>query len=155
MSGLRLVTVASRQGWIMKRATLNGEDVTDTPVDLREHDVNGLEVTLTLRTTTVTGAVVGPDEKAVQDYSVVMFADDDTKWSAWSRYVVLARPAQQDRFTTKGLPAGPYIAVAMASVANGEWQDPEFLQKLRGRAEAVRFTLVDGESKTLRLTMKK
>ena len=48
MSGLRFVTAQhvrhAGPGWMLKRVTLNGQDVTDVPLDLREHDVNGLEI---------------------------------------------------------------------------------------------------------------
>jgi hypothetical protein len=38
-------------------------------------------------------------------------------------------------------------------LANGEWQDPEFLNKSRG--DATRFAIGDGEAKALQLRMKK
>jgi hypothetical protein len=157
MSGLRIVTASAanasaRSAWLTKRVMLNGVDVTDTPVDLREKDVNDVEIVMTNRTTTITGSVIGPDQKPVADCSVVIFADDETKWGPWSRYVAFTRPAAQDKFTIKGLPAGSYVAVVTPTLANGEWQDPEFLQQQRTRIDAMRFVLLDGETKTVQLT---
>jgi hypothetical protein len=153
------VTASTRpsatQGWTLKRVTLNGQDVTDTPLDLREHDVNGLEVVLTTRTSTVTGAVTDADNKPLSDFTVVIFADDDTRWTVWSRYVAFLRTNPQGTFTLKGLPAGSYIAAGVKSAANGEWQDPEFLKKLRGSADAARFALGEEGSATLTITVRK
>jgi protocatechuate 3,4-dioxygenase beta subunit len=155
MSGLRVVIVGSRQGWTMKRATLNGRDVTDVPLDLREADVNGLEVVLTTRTSTVTGTIVDASEKPLRDHSVVIFADDETKWTVWSRFVTFSRSGQQGTFTVKGLPAGSYIAVGVQATANGEWQDPDYLKKLRASGDAVRFALSDEGSATVKVTVRK
>jgi len=46
-----------------------------------------------------------------------------------------------------------YLAVALPAVAGTEYMDPEFLQQLRPLA--TRFVLLEGESKTLALTLKK
>ena len=151
MSGLRLITVANPQGWTMKRATLNGRDVTDTPLDLREHDINDLEIVLSLRTTKLAGTVTGGDGQPVSDFNVVVFADDETKWTPLSRYVTFVRPGSQGAFTATGLPEGSYVAVALGAIANGEWQDPEFLRQLRPNANAAHFTLNDGLTTTVAL----
>jgi len=155
MSGLRLITAESRQGWTMKRVTVNGRDVTDVPLDLREADVNGVEVVLTTRTSTVTGTIVDAGEKPLRDHSVVIFADDETKWTVWSRYVTFSRSGQQGTFTVKGLPAGSYLAVGVQSTTNGEWQDPDFLKKLRASGDAVRFALIDEGSATFKVIVRK
>jgi hypothetical protein len=155
MSGLRVITAGSRQGWTLKRVTLNGRDVTDVPLDLREADANGIEVVLTTRTSTVTGTIVDASEKPLRDHSVVIFADDETKWTVWSRYVVFSRSGQQGAFTVKGLPAGSYIAVGVQTTTNGEWQDPEYLKKLRASGDAARFALSDEGSATVKVTVRK
>jgi hypothetical protein len=87
----------------------------------------------------------------VTDCSVVIFSEDETKWTLWSRYVTFTRPGPQGAFTLKGLPAGSYLAIAAGSLVNGEWQDPEFLRKQLGSAE--RFSLLDGGSATLTLKL--
>jgi hypothetical protein len=121
----------------MKRATLEGRDVTDTALDLREHDVNDLEIVLSLRTAKVTGTVTGPDGQPVSDFNVVIFAQDEAKWTAWSRYVAFVRPGSQDTFTVSGLPEGAYVAVALGTTVNGEWQDPACLRQQRLSASGL------------------
>jgi protocatechuate 3,4-dioxygenase beta subunit len=155
MSGLRVVLASARPNWLVKRVTLAGQDVTDTPLDLREHDVNDVEILMTTKATTVTGTVTGPDDKPAPDYHIVIFANDDTKWAMWSRYVSYTRSGPKGTFGVRGLPAGSYFAVAVPAMITGEWQDPEYLQKLRLNADAVRFTLLDEESKAVILKLKR
>ena len=155
MSGVRMVTALTRSGWILKRAMLNGQDVTDTPLDFREHDVNGVELELTTRISTLTGTVVGADGKAAPDSSVVIFSEDEAKWNLWSRHVTLARPSSTGAFTVRGLPPGNFVAVAIPASVGGEWQDPEFLRKLRFSADASRFSMTDGSAATIKVTVKK
>jgi len=137
---------------MLKKKTLDGADITDAPVDLREKDVNGVEVRLTPKVTQLTGTV--SDVKGpLGDYAVVIFPSDPTKWIDRSRFVTMARPTQQGRFTVSGLPPEDYLAIALPNVAAGEFMDPDFLQQLRINATA--FTLTEGESKTLDLKLKK
>lgn len=155
MSGRRLVFAAGRPNWLVKRVTLKGEDVTDTPLDFREHDVNDVEILMTTRVSTVTGTVTGPDDKPVADYNVVIFANDDSKWGVWSRYVTYTRSGPLGTFMVRNLPAGSYLAVPVPTMVTGEWQDPEYLQKLRLAADAVRFTLLDEESKSVTVKIRR
>jgi len=155
MSGLRVVGANARSGWIVKKVTLNGQDVSDTPVDLREHDVNGVEIILTTRASTVTGTAVDSENKPLIGYSVVVFADNDAKWGIWSRWVTYTRTGAQGQFSLRGLPGGGYLAVVLPSVINGEWQDPEFLKKQRSNPDVVRFTLTDEGTQTIKVVGRK
>ena len=125
------------------------------PLDLREHDVNDVEIVLTTHATTLQATLAVPKGRAVSDYNLLVFAADDTKWAMWSRYVTVVRPNPQGAFTFRGLPAGSYIAVVVGTVAGAEWQDPEYLRTLLTGGEGVPFLLGDGESKTLALTARR
>lgn len=151
MSGWRVVGALARPGWMVKKVTMNGQDVSDTPVDLREHDVSGVEIVLTTRASTVTGTAVDSDNKPLAGYSVVVFADDETKWGIWSRWVTFTRASAQGQFSLRGLPGGAYLAVVLPSVINGEWQDPEFLKRQRSNPNVVRFTLTDEGTQTIKV----
>ena len=61
------------------------------------------------------------------------------------------RPDQQGRFSTKGLPAGHYLAIAVDVVEEGQSSDPEFLEQIR--SDATPFDLGDGERKALALKL--
>jgi 5-hydroxyisourate hydrolase-like protein (transthyretin family) len=153
LSGLRRVFVnVSSPNWTLKKITLNDLDITDTPVDFRTKDVEGVEVLLTPKVSRITGTV-SDDKGPVTDYAVVIFSSDPTKWIDRSRFVVMGRPTQQGAFDLRGLPPDDYLAVALPNVAGTEWMDPEFLQQLR--VSATSFVLMEGESRTLALKLKK
>jgi hypothetical protein len=62
------------------------------------------------------------------------------------------RPDQEGRFQMKNLPPGGYYAIAVDYLAQGEWNDPEVLDRLK--ATATRFSLGEGETKTLELRLR-
>jgi hypothetical protein len=141
------------KGWITKRVTLNGQDVTDRGVEFKPgQEVNGLEIELTNKTTTIAGSVSDAKGQASKDYTVVVFAEDQEKWGLpQNRWTASARPDQDGRFKVSNLPPGAYYAIAMEYVPQGEWSDPEWLA--RAAKQATRFTLEEGASKTLDLKM--
>lgn len=154
MSGERIVRVSiATPAWVVKQVTLNGADVTDTPIDLREKDADGLVVTLTDRVSSITGGVTDADGRASTECSVIVFSSDPARWTFPSRYVASTRPNQQGSFRVTGLPAGRYLAVAVPLIAGGAWQDPQLLDKLRGLAQPL--TLADGGSASLSLKVVK
>jgi hypothetical protein len=62
-----------------------------------------------------------------------------------------ARPDQDGRYRVTNLPPGHYYAIAVDYVAQGEWQDPEWLA--RAAKKATEFTLDEGANKTLDLKL--
>jgi hypothetical protein len=146
----RILASSSSPQWAVKKITVHGVDVTDSPVDFQKKDVDDAEIVLTSKVTQVNSTVSGPDG-AVLDYALVIFASDPTKWFDRSRYVVTARPTQDGHAETRGLPPDEYLAIALPSLQGTEWMDPDFLQQLR--ASATSFSLLEGESKTLTLRL--
>jgi hypothetical protein len=143
----------SNPRWAVKKITRGGIDITDATVDLREKDVEDVEVVLTTKVSVVCGTAVDDRRRPVTNYAVVVFAADSAKWIDRSRFVVMARPNQQGRFEVRALPPEEYLAVALPNVIQTEWMDPEFLQALR--TTATRLILGEGETKTLTLTLQK
>lgn len=139
--------------WMLKRVTRTGIDITDEAVDFSETDVADVEVVLTSKVTRVSGAV-SDDKGPVREYAVVIFSSDPNEWIAGfpPRHVVLARHVGENGFEARSLPPDDYLAVALPSVGETEWTDPEFLQAVRPLATS--FTLQEGESKTLALKLK-
>lgn len=152
MSGLRVIRAdVSSPGWSLKRITLNGRDVTDTPLDFSRGDIDDLEIVLTSRGASVSGGVTNPDGTPSSNYSVVIFAADRSRWTFPSRFVALGRPNQDGRFNVRGLPPHDYKVVALTGVEGTEWQDPEFLEK--AWYVAAPLSLSEGENKTIELTL--
>ncbi len=154
LAGTRLIRVVGLpQGWTLKSVRIDGADVTDTGFEFKAGAaVTGVDVVVTSRTTDISGAVTA-NGQPVKDYTVVIFADDEAMWALpGSRYVTGTRPDQEGRFRARNLPAGDYLAVAVEYLAQGEWGDPDVLRRLKDKA--TRFTLNEGDNKTLNLTLK-
>jgi len=139
-------------GWVLKSVKVNGQDITDTGLEVKPNEpVTGLDIVLTSQTTEVTGSVKSGND-AASDYTVVIFAEDSQKWTVpMTRYITGTRPNQDGRFQVKNLPAGSYYAVALDYIAQGEWNDPDVLERLRDKA--TRFTLEEGKVETLDLKL--
>ena len=154
LSGTRIVRAAGLPpGWMLKSVRVNGNDVTDSGIDFKAGEaVTGVDVVLTSKLTEVNGTVKAGSETA-KDYTLVVFADDSQKWSLPnSRYVTGTRPDQEGRFQVKNLPAGGYLAIAVDYLAQGEWNDPEVLERLKSKATS--FSLDEGQTKTLALSLR-
>jgi hypothetical protein len=112
--------------------------------------VSGLEIVLTNRPTTITGGVTTADGTPVKDYTVVFFAEDPQKWVApSSRWVVGTRPDNEGHYKIGTLPPGSYYAIAVEYIPQGEWGDPELLDRLRTKAQRVDVN--EGDTRTLDL----
>ena len=153
LSGTRLIRAVNLPpGWALKSVRLNGVDVTDTGIEFKSGDVAGLEVALTSRVTTVTGSATGGDGAALKDYTVVIFSDNGELWRVPNtRWVAGRRPDQEGRFKFDSLPPGTYHAVAVDYIPQGEWNDPDVLERLKGKGR--RFTLGEGANETLTLKL--
>jgi protocatechuate 3,4-dioxygenase beta subunit len=146
---LRLMNVPA--GWTVKSVRVNGTDVTDTGIEFKPGEtVSGVEIALSSKLSQVSGTVTGASSEPVKDYTVVVFADDPQRWTLpGSRYVAGRRPDLNGKFEVKPLPPGSYYAAAVEYLPDGDWNDPEVLERLK--VNAKRFTLDEGESKTLEL----
>jgi hypothetical protein len=139
--------------WTLKAIEIEGRDMADLPLPI-EHDktLSGVRVVLTSRPSTIRG-VLRDEKQNPAEGTVIVFADDSAKWRDGSRVVRATRLDQRGLFTFKGLPAGDYLLVALDSVQDGQWHDPEFLEGLRGRARRV--AIADAESKQVDLVLRK
>jgi hypothetical protein len=144
---------ATSGGWTMKAVRLNGQDVTDTGIEIRSNeDLSGLEVEMTNKLTEVSGLVTNARGEGVKDYSLIIFARDRERWVPNSRFIRTGRPDQDGRFKVTGLPAGAYYAIALEYIDPADdTSDPDFLDRLRGKAGTV--SLGDGEARTIDLKL--
>jgi hypothetical protein len=139
---------------MLKEVRVNGADVTDTGVEFKSGEaVSGVEIVLTSKLTEVKGTVTASGSELVKDYTLVVFSDDPQHWTLPnSRYISGTRPDQEGRFQVKNLPAGGYYAIAVEYLAQGEWNDPEVLERLK--TNATKFSLGEGETKVLELKLR-
>jgi beta-lactamase regulating signal transducer with metallopeptidase domain len=136
-------------GWGIKAIRRGEKDVTDQPLEFSGDDVEGVEVQLTNRLTTIAGSVSDTRGQKVTDATVVMFADDAKTWRPGSRFVRIARPDQDGRYRIEGLPPARYLAVAVDFLEKGSEWSPDTLDRLRKLGTDVRLS--EGESRTLDL----
>jgi hypothetical protein len=134
-------------GWTVKSILLDGRDVSDEIVDLRGSNAT-LRIVLSDRASSVVGTVQSRNDSI--DYNVLVFPEDPTKWGFESRYIKTTRTDAQGQFRIPDLPAGErYLAAAVDYLEDGEQNDPQVLERLRGRATS--FSIGEGEQRSLRL----
>jgi hypothetical protein len=145
-----LVNANAPTGWTLKSVLIGGEDVTDSGIPTRSGEsIDGLQIVLTNRLSSVSGAAVDDLGRPARDYVVVIFPDDSSLWKAASRRERMETPDQQGRFESKNLPPGHYLAAALDYIEEGQQSDPEFLELVR--AVSMPFEVAEGEAKTLSL----
>ncbi len=138
-------------GWVVKSIRANGKDITDGAIDFRGSEQFNVQVVLTNRISELSGTVKA-NGQTVTSASVVLFPEDPALWVFPSRRVRTARVDQSGVFRLNALPPGErYLALAVDYLEQGEFQDPLFLERMKGRATA--FTLNEGENKNLDLTL--
>ena len=147
----RVFRVNAPPGWTLKSVLLNGQDITDTPVELpASQTVTGLQIVLTEQATDVSGRVTDARGAPVTDVTVVVFPADEEKWVYQSRFIRAARPDQDGRYQIRGLPASDdFLAIAVQGLEDGQAGDPDFLFSIRDHA--VKFSLGEGETRALDL----
>ena len=97
------------------------------------------------------GAVTNGNAPA-GDATVVIFSDDQRKWTYPSRYVRTTMVERDGSFRVRGLPPDErYLAVAIDYMEESEWQDADFLNALRNRATTM--TLREGAATNVRLAL--
>jgi hypothetical protein len=138
--------------WRLKRVlSEDGVDVTDAGFDLPAiATVEGLVIELTSRYAELSGTVVDAAGASIRDCVVVVFAQDQLRWSTQTRYFGVGRPDQDNVFHVR-IPPGDYYAAAFElDDPSVPLNDPEILQQLRDRA--TRLSIGEAEKKTLALT---
>jgi hypothetical protein len=142
------------RGWALKSVTLDGRDVTDTPIDVKSGQrVANFTLTFTDRLTEIDGAVTDEKGVPVTEFTVLAFSTDASMWRAQSRHIMTARPDQTGMFKIRGLPAGEYYMVTVDPAEQGEWFEPAYLDQ--HRAGAARLTLADGDVKTQNFSVRR
>ena len=114
-------------------------------------DINGIEIVVTDRSTTVSGTVVTTLRAPVRDYVVAIFPDRLREGVMPQRFTRTIRPDQEGRYQTRALPPGDYFAVAVPALESGDEWDPAFRKRVEPMGK--RFSLTDGQTLTLDLQL--
>jgi hypothetical protein len=147
----RVFRVNAPQNWSLKSVSINGQDVTDVPLDLPPgQTLSGMQIVITERATDLSGRVTDARSQPVTDVTIVVFPADEAKWVYQSRFIRAARPDQDGRYQIRGLPpSGDYLAIAVQGLEDGQAGDPEFLATIR--EHAAKLSLGEGETRALDL----
>ena len=138
--------------WVVRAIMQNGRDVTDTVFEPANGGVlSGFQVIVSNRVTTLSGRITDDKGAALADGTVLVFSSDGARWADDSRFVQAARPDQEGRYQIRGLPPGEYLAAAIDYVEEGKWNDPEYLESIRGLGQ--RFTLGEADTHALMLRL--
>jgi hypothetical protein len=113
-----------------------------------------VEIVVTARPTEVLGTITDARGTAIGDRTVIIFADDRDRWTAkMNRYVTSVRADANGTFKVSALPPSAFLAAVVEDAPDGEWAEPEHLERLR--AAATKLVLAEGETKTLTLRIEK
>ena len=138
--------------WTLKEVVLEGDDITDTPLELTGvARVQGLRIVLTDRVTDLSGGVTNDRGQPLNEFVVVVQPADDVPLSTLRRFLRTARPDQDGKFGLRGIPPAEYIATAVETLEQGGEWDPEYRSRLRDAGR--RFTVKEGESIQLDLPL--
>jgi protocatechuate 3,4-dioxygenase beta subunit len=151
-SGRVFLTVPAPPGWILKSVTIDGEDVTDVPIDLNGRTaLSDVRLTLTDKLTNISGQVSDGRGQPLNDYVVIVQPADQREPVSAARAIRLARPDTRGRFEVRGLRPGRYVATAIEAIEQGRQFSPEFQKELRRGAHD--FSVREGEAVTLDLKL--
>jgi protocatechuate 3,4-dioxygenase beta subunit len=143
LPGRYLLRVAGLpRGWTLKRASLQGRDISEQAFDLTQ-DTADVVITFTDHASKIEGAVQ-IDNAAKTTAVVLIFPTANTAWIDYGRggRRVNSATAQHGHFTLPAPPAGDYFLVAVPDDDAADWQDPAFLA--RAATVADRVSVVDG-----------
>ena len=136
-------------GWMFKGAMLNGRDLSEHPIEVR-NDLAGISIDFTDRWTGLRGIVTTPTGQTDSAALVLLFSTDSSHWRAYTpgaRRMRSTRVSATGEFSFSSVPVGDYYLMAIADDDGSDWQDPDVLDAL-SRA-AVRITINDGDQKTV------
>jgi hypothetical protein len=138
-------------GWGVKSIVVGDTDVEMSAVDVAPGATIAADVTLTDRVTSVAGRVTTTQKERLADHTVLVFSADPTHWIYGARSYAVARPDQAGRYRVQGLRPGPYLAIALEYLDDGEEANPDVLRWAKDRATPV--DLVEGEPVSLDLAL--
>jgi hypothetical protein len=144
-----VIRTSAPQGWMLKSVFLNGQDITDTPMEFPPgQSVSGVQVVMTKKIASVSGAVTDARGNPALDATVVVFPANEKLWTYQSRFIRAARPDQDGKYRVSALPSPEqYLVVAVQGLEDGQAGDPEFLASVRN--SAAKFDLAEGETKAV------
>jgi hypothetical protein len=140
-------------GWAVRRIEHDGKDYADLPVELHGgQKLEGVTIVLSKTLPRFRGTLLDEQGRPAEG-TTLLFPEDAARWGEDSRLVRTARPDAAGGFEFRNVIPGDYLTIALEYVRDGDWTDPEFLEKLRERA--LRVKVDDKGAPPAKLTLKK
>jgi len=134
-------------GGALQSSIVDGQDTLDYPIDVDgERDIAGAVITVTDRTTELSGVISNPAGEPAFEHTIIAAAVDPRFWTPFSRRIVAARPDTTGRYVFRNLPPGAYFLAAVTDLEPGRQFDPDLLRTLAGAS--VHVTLAEGAKVT-------
>jgi Carboxypeptidase regulatory-like domain len=126
--------------WTLQSITLAGRDVTDTPFEIADADVDGVSITFTDRPASISGTVAIP-AGAESDVTVFLLPSNRSRWPdarTSTRTFRLLRAGLKGAFTIPSVVPGDYLIVAISDATAGDWPEEQFLARIAAVATPIR-----------------
>lgn len=128
--------------WTIKSVSVNGQDVTDLPLDVSaDSDVKNVQITVSDRITGLSGTVLDASDRPTGAYAILVFSTARGHWRVGSRRVFQRQPGTDGRFSAF-LPPGEYYLAAVTEVDTRDLFDPAFLELVS--ASAIQVLVPEG-----------
>jgi hypothetical protein len=140
----RLVIRTAPAGWWLKSAVVGGINAAHDPVVFSGAGVPRTDVIVVLSATagTIAGRVMEDAGTPADNYRVIVFSTDSSRWFGGSPYVrITGGPDTDDGFTVTSVPPGDYWVAAVDEIDGdgdtGDWQNPDVLNELVASARRM------------------
>jgi hypothetical protein len=147
MPGRYKVNIIGARGWRTRSVDVNGRDALDFLLEVKaSEDVSNVTATFTNKPSELSGVLQDASGNPTSDYTIVLFAADQTYWTPQSRRILSTRPSTDGKFSFRDLPSGDYRLVALEDAEQDSWFDQAVLRQMMGASISVK--IVEGEKKT-------
>jgi len=118
---------------------VEGEDITDRPIELRSNDrLDGVVVHVSSDGAQISGVVEKNESgQAVEGATVLVFAADSQQRGLHSRFTSTTQTDQRGRFSLKGVVPGEYLLCAVTDHESGLESDLDYLSSLERDSERI------------------
>ena len=148
----RMFLLVTTAGWVVKSISLDGDDITDEPLDLTgKQSVAGIVIRMTDKLTQISGQVSDARGQRPRECTVVFQTAEEREPIVAARLLRTVRCDSTGSFQVRGMRPGRYVATAVLSLEQGRQNDPELREQLRRASESLNIR--EGEMLTLDLKL--
>jgi Carboxypeptidase regulatory-like domain len=147
------IRVSPPPGYHVASVTLNGQDITNTPIEFKPGKTGKVVVSLSNRLSELSGQVSNAQGRPAAAF-VIAFGEDRSLWSPFATTTKYATAGEKGDYKLTGLRPGRYLVLAVPPGSRPPFmseESHEAWEALAGQATAV--TVGDQERRSLDLTL--